>query len=689
MEDELELVGGDLPGSESAADETDDEDQDLEQQTREFLAKALKEFEADQEHDKDNRQEAFDDLSFVHDPRTQWLEADRRIREAAGRPCPVLARLQPFIKQVTNDLRMNKPAIEVKPVETDDRSDADRIESVIRYVERLSQAKSMYAAWAEDAVECGIGHVRGAIRPARSNPKVNDIVLEYIEDPLSVIWDRSSVKRDRSDARRGWVLDYLPQDEIDEAYDEAIGEWPDGDTWKEWSDWRSNDLDEVRVVEYYAMKDVSYTTYGVVVDDYGSRGSVEQASSEPPPPNSVKLSTTKRRECRMWLLTAGKILEGGLEGIFVPGPRIPVFPSIAHEKRLGRRVVRKGMVRDAKDSVRLINWATALIVEAMATAPRAKYVGPASAFEGREADWDTAATDPKSWIAYNDNAKAPPTYEQPPIFNPGLIQALQLFDENIKQVTGIYDASLGARSNETSGRAITAREAQGDTATYDYIDNHLSAIESLGRWLAEVIPSVYTDERIMRIEGRDGKEKVVTLNQVDPATGERINAIQRATYDVSIKAGPGFATQREKAAESMRTAMQSAPQLAPILLDLLIGLEDWPNAERVEKRLQLMLPPQIQQLEGIQGPQPSQPPPPDPKAIAGAEKDMASARKIEAETKAQMLDNLIQAMSTGMPPAQALQFVFAPAGTGPAGPGAPPNGQMSPVAPPTPEFSAL
>lgn len=687
MDEELELVGGDLPSGEAVADD-EQEEADQEELTREFLAKALKEFEADQDHDKENREEAFGDLAFLHDPKTQWLEADRKTREEAGRPCPVLARLQPFVKQVTNDLRMNKPAIEVKPVETDDRSDADRIESVIRYVERLSQAKNIYASWAEDQVECGIGNVRGAIRPARTNPKVNDIVLEYIEDPLSVIWDRSAVKRDRSDARRVWVLDYLPQEEIDEAYGEALGEWPDGDTWKEWSDWRGDDLDEVRIVEYYAMKDVSYTTYRVL-DDLGSEQQVELPASEPAPENAFKVSTTKRRECRMWLLTAGKILEGGLEGIFVPGSRVPIFPSIAHEKRLGRRMIRKGMVRDAKDSVRLINWATALIIEAMATAPRAKYVGPASAFEGREADWDTAATDPKSWIAYNDNAKTAPTYEQPPIFNPGLLNALQLFDENIKQVTGIYDASLGARSNETSGRAITAREAQGDTATFDYIDNHLLAIESLGRWLAEVIPDVYTDERIMRIEGRNGKEQVVTLNQVDPATGERINPIQRAVYDVNIKAGPAFATQREKAAESMRTAMQSAPQLAPILLDLLIGLEDWPNAERVEKRLQLMLPPQIQQLEGIQGAQPSEPPPPDPKAIAGAEKDMASKQKIEAETKAQMLDNLLKAMETGMPPAAALQFVFAPAGTGPAGSGAPPNGHMPPVAPPTPEFSAL
>jgi len=149
LEDDLEIIDRPLLDDEQLEEDGGDDKADQETLIREFLDKALKEFTADQEHDKDNRKEAFDDLSFLHDPKTQWMEADRKTREAAGRPCPVLARLQPFVKQVTNDLRMNKPAIEVKPVETDDRSDADRIEGVVRYIERLSQAKAIYATSGE------------------------------------------------------------------------------------------------------------------------------------------------------------------------------------------------------------------------------------------------------------------------------------------------------------------------------------------------------------------------------------------------------------------------------------------------------------------------------------------------------------------------------------------------------------
>jgi len=35
----------------------------------------------------------------------------------------------------------------------------------------------------------------------------------------------------------------------------------------------------------------------------------------------------------------------------------------------------------------------------------------------------------------------------------------------MKAIMGLYDASLGSRSNETSGRAILARQREGDVST--------------------------------------------------------------------------------------------------------------------------------------------------------------------------------------------------------------------------------
>lgn len=653
--------------------ETEDENPDAE--IAEFLSKARQEFAMDRDADRDNRLEAYDDLRFIADPYSQWLEDDRQTREETGRPCPVLNRLQPFLKQITNDIRLNKPMIEVKPVETDDRTKADLREGVIRHVENASQAKYVYAKWAEDGVECGIGHVRGAIVPERGRPDQRGIRIETIQDPLSVIWDRSSVARDRSDARRCWVIDYLPKDDIDAEYEGAVGEWPDEEEATAWSDWNDTETDEVRVVEYYCIKNTKYRTFAQKDPLTGEMQQFEvsehEEGFEPQDEFVQPISETRKREVRMWIMTAGKVLVGGKEGVLLPGDRIPIFPYIASEKRVGRRVIRKGLVRDAKDSVRLQNWATALLVEAMAASPKPKWVGPTEAFEGLEREWDAAATSAKPWIPYNAQAGGQaPQYVQPPVFNAGLVEAMNVFDENIKRVTGLYDASMGARSNETSGRAIVARERQGDTATFDYIDNFLMALESLGRWLVDVIPAVYNDERTIRIVGRNDEERLVTINQQDDL-GNVQNELDFGVYDVVVKAGPAFSTRREEAAAQLMEIARSAPDIAPILIDMIVENMDWPNAEKLKSRLQLMLPPQIQMMEGIQAPQ-MPAPPPDPKIVAGAEKDAAQARKTNAEAVRTELENMIAQIMAGIPP----QPQFA-AGNGPPGQGAPPMGGMN------------
>jgi hypothetical protein len=44
--------------------------------------------------------------------------------------------------------------------------------------------------------------------------------------------------------------------------------------------------------------------------------------------------------------------------------------------------------------------------------------------------------------------------------------------DDIKSVTGQYNASLGQTSNERSGKAILARQRESDTGTYHYVDNY-------------------------------------------------------------------------------------------------------------------------------------------------------------------------------------------------------------------------
>ena len=610
MDEPLEVAEDSTEGSES--------------KLQEWLSARAIEFERDRDADRENREEAYDDIRFIADPASQWDERDRQAREKAGRPCPALNRLSPFVKQVSNTIRRNKPEINLSPVESNDRNAVEVFGALIDHIERNSDAKIAYSAWANDGVECGIGHVRAQIEQSEAGHM--EVRFEHIADPLSVIWDRTAARPDRRDARRCWVIDYMDRETLLEAYPDAQGEWPDEEESTAWSDWYDTEDDQVRICEYYELRNVEISTF----QDELTGETFEAPAGQMPDGNAVPVASEMRTECRAWLMTAGHVLEGGEEGILIPGGQIPIFTYIPHERRLGRRKIRKGLIRDAKDSVRMINWSMALMIEAMAATPKPKWTGPAKAFEGYEEHWEQAATSNRAYLPWNDASPQAPAYNVPPLFNGALVSAMQVFDENIKQVTGIYDASLGARSNETSGTAIRAREEQGDTATFDYIDTFNQALTVLGRWLVRVIPDVYTESRMIRIVGEGNQEAIVEINGYDVAQGQPINPVERVAMDVSVKAGPGFSTQREAAAETIRMAIQAAPQLAPILLDVMMENEDWPGAERAARRLSAMLPPQIQAMESGQ---PMPEPKPDPKDVADADEKTARAEKTRAETR--------------------------------------------------------
>ena len=218
-------------------------------------------------------------------------------------------------------------------------------------------------------------------------------------------------------------------------------------------------------------------------------------------------------------------------------------------------------------------------------------------FKGLEHIWNKANTLNVPWLPYNPDPTAPgaPQRQRPADINAAEIQQANQSIEDIKATIGIFDASLGAQGNETSGRAILARQREGDTATFAWIDNLARGIEHTGRILIDLIPRIYDTQRVMRILGEDQSEKMVTINQVNivnPWTGdyEVLNDMSVGKYDVRVSVGPSYATKRMEAAESMMSFVQAFPAAAPIIGDLIARNMDWPGAEDIAKRLKAALP---------------------------------------------------------------------------------------------------
>jgi hypothetical protein len=176
-----------------------------------------------------------------------------------------------------------------------------------------------------------------------------------------------------------------------------------------------------------------------------------------------------------------------------------------------------------------------------------------------------------------------------------LVQEMQTSSEDIKAVTGIYDASLGNQSNETSGRAINARQRQGEIATFNYMDNMAKGIRRTWEILVDLVPKVIDTQRSVRILGVDGSEDYAKVNQIDPTTGEAINDLARGKYDVAITVGPSFATLRQEAAEAYGEIASRDPNVMMAAGDLVFKAMDLPYAEQIAERYKLILPPPIQE----------------------------------------------------------------------------------------------
>jgi hypothetical protein len=181
-----------------------------------------------------------------------------------------------------------------------------------------------------------------------------------------------------------------------------------------------------------------------------------------------------------------------------------------------------------------------------------------------------------------------PQFIGPPNLNTAVLQESNLNSQDMKDTTGLHDASLGARSNETSGKAIMARQREGDVATFIYPDNLQAAIREGGRVLNMLIPTVFDTARTIRVLGEDDSVKVKRVN--DPNDPESID-INRGKYDVSIESGPSYSTKRVEAAESMMQFVQAVPAAASVSADLIAKAQDWPMANDIAERLKKALPP--------------------------------------------------------------------------------------------------
>lgn len=556
-------------------------------------------FEAAQEHENENRLDALDDIRFAR-LGEQWPEKIRKDRELEGRPCLTINRLPAFIRQVVNDARQNRPAITCHPVDSgSDPDTAEILNGLIRNIEQSSDADVAYDTALDFAVTGGFGYFMIDLEYATDDAWDQDIVIRAIPNPFSVYGDPNSTAADSADWDTAFVLDTLSRAQFEARWKGAeFGSFTDVPHSAE----RRIDTDDAAVIaSFWKREQVKRKIYllsdGRVVD--------EKTLKELQPALAAQGITVegRPREVQSHKVTQ-QLMSGGevLEKVDWAGKYIPIVPVYGEDLFVDGRRRLRGLVRDAKDPQRMFNYWRTTSTELVALAPKAPFIGRKGAFETDAGKWASANTQSHPFIEY-DGPEAPMRQGFSGVPAGALQEALNASDD-MKNIMGLHDASLGAKSNETSGRAIMARQREGDVSTFHYIDNLSRAIRHAGRILVDLIPKVYSTPRVLRIIGPNGDASKVQVNEkiVEQQQGpqgelqqvEKIYDLSAGRYDVTVKAGPSFTSRREEAATQMIELIRAYPPAAPMIGDLLAKNLDWPGADEIADRLKAMLPAQLQ-----------------------------------------------------------------------------------------------
>lgn len=578
-----------------------------------LLTEARERFKQSADDCMETRKHAEDDIRFAR-LGDQWPDGIKRQREQENRPCLTVNRMPSFIHQVVNDARQNKPGVIIAPVDGEaDEDTAEVIQGLIRNVERRSSAETAYDTAIDHAVSGGFGFFQVSIDYVHEDSFELEARIERIPNPFMVHWDSESTAFDASDWRYAFVSEFLTEDEFKRLYPKADAvSWDAGESRADVSD----NQDHVHIVKYWRREAKTRTILRLDTGKTIRRDDAIRIGREQLSVLDADIDVADDDLLAAYLSLMGATVTGEREATYYevkcytlsgadvldtedwPGSMIPICPVWGEEVMIDGVRHFRSMIRDARDPQVMFNYWRTAATELVALAPKAPWVGPQGFIpKGHEEVWRTANTRSHPYLEYDPTVGAPQRQAFAGIPAGAVQEALNAADD-MKATIGIYDASLGARSNETSGRAILARQRESDVANFHFLDNLATAISYAGRVLVEIIPSVYSPRETVRILGEDMTEQVVNLTMEH---GEQVDGEQRlynlavGKYDVAVSSGPSYATKREEAREFMMELVRSVPGAAEFVGDILIEQFDFEGADRIAERLRKM--PQIQQLE--------------------------------------------------------------------------------------------
>lgn len=586
--------------SDERENEIPDEDKDLLEEIRENYETSLESF-------RPTMDEGDKDVMFILND--GWNEAEKALRKKSGSERPMIScdQLNQYTNLVINEVRQHPRQIKFSPAGYGATAKLAEIrEGRMRAIQYRSDAQAAYLTAMENACQRSYAYARVILRYVSDTSIDQEILIQRVPNPNSVLFDPGCKEIDCSDAEFCFVLENF-------SYKAFKRRWPkarildfDAVYSTDYPLWIKDK--HVQVAEYWKVHKTKDTLYVMTSDlgaqltelssvlkekgaliegEVGNGYVVYPAEGDKP---EVKVRLTGKRET-----TVSKIIQYITNGVEILEkkewigkwiPIVPLFGKEIYSSDAGRsRKVLMSLIRNAREPQQAYNYFMTCALEAVGMVPRTTYLALEGAMNGHEKEWQEAHHVPKAWLSFvpvqlpdGSWATEAPTREpfDPPLQN--LMIGVEAFLRAIQSAVGMYNTSVGKDdTNAQSGVAIKQLDAQSDQGAFHFIDNYNHRfLGGIGRICNDLIPKVDAGPREVMIRTKDNKDKLIWVNKpyIDENGQEQHHDMALGQYDITIGVEQTEDSQREAASDFLETFIQELAGLQedPAKKDALLAL---------------------------------------------------------------------------------------------------------------------
>ena len=599
------------------------------------------------EASRDQRLQIDEDLRFSDpsDPQ-QWDEDVKRQREqdpGGKRPCLVLDQTGQYVSNVSGQIEQQPPSLHAIP-ETGgaEKQAAEQLDGRFRQIEYASRAQHHYARALTSAARAGVGYLI-------ARPEYIDRALGYQAprissepDPLKVIFDPWSIETDGSDAEFGFLLtSFAPK------YFER--KWPKKDAidFGDPEQRRNDSRKSILVAEQWYREDVTRNII-VYTDELGQEVSgtedeywaaCQDAGAQLPYDRTYK----DKKAVVKWRRMSGCDI---LEESEYPADYIGIVPVYGYVSFVDGRMKYCGIPRRARSAQQAYNYHKSELLM-----PGAQLMASKRALAGVETIWDRAQVQRRAFMPYNDmdemGAVSAPTLIKTGSSLIDHMAGAEAALRDIQASVGIYQANLGAPSNETSGVAIESRKQQGE-ASNAHFPSHLSAsLGHLGRIVMDMDARLADTRRQMPIMGVDGSSGQIGVDPEQKQAfarqpgGEVTINPRVGKYGVRVVTGASYSTQRTQTNAAFAEIMRGNKEMAPVVAPFWAQTLDFPGSDKFAQAMASMAPPAVKAILQPEGGEKG----PDPAAMAQQLKQVQEALQEAIQHAKEAQDDADEAMA--------------------------------------------